>query len=112
MHALENSSEILLNSDKIKQVLKNRFNLYLAQAVGLARSRERFDKHAIYTILANMHKGNESALILINAIIEHIFILKNPNAFKTDKQKDAAEISIDDFQNYLTNHLLCNSRAE
>ena len=72
------------------------------------RVTSKIDKAGFMRVFREIYKDNESALDLLQAVLEHMFAIKASHV-KT-KLENMILLDLDDFQQYLLNHLLAPSK--
>ena len=91
MHALENTTEILFNP-KIRDVIENKFKLYLKHNEK-TKHKQRLDKKSFIEVFEQLYKDNECAMELMKAVLEQIYCIKS-SKFNI---KGEVEIELEDF---------------
>ena len=91
MHALENTTEILFNP-KIRDVIENKFKLYLKHNEK-TKQKQRLDKKSFIEVFEQLYKDNECAMELMKAVLEQIYCIKS-SKFNTQGE---VEIELEDF---------------
>lgn len=90
MHALEKSTEILF-TPKIRAIIENKFRFYLnwmeQGQSNLTKDKSRMatkiDKASFMRVFREIYKDNEGALVLMQAVLDHLYAMKASNFKKT-----------------------------
>jgi hypothetical protein len=90
-----------------KHLIENKFKFYLTHNEK-TKHKKCIDKKSFIEVFEEVYKDNECAMELLKAVLDQIFIIKS-NKLNTSAE---VEIELEDFQNYLLNHLLSPSREK